>query len=239
VIAMLNISRIFKLIIVGLLGALFVACGQVQRPTVASAKPEGREVSHPSQATSQEVADEARIRQLIAKLSKQDQSESAQNELLEIAKKSSYNRDRVVQDLIADVKTHERVNGQHLVLGESFDYWDRATRIFRRLEATEAIEVMIQCIFCGNGMTGSFEESPAFDVLHAMGEKAIPKLSEALGRYPKDIVRGYVALCLGNIGGPEAKKALQSALRTETDPNVIRDIKTGLATIANSSPTLQ
>ena len=233
---MLNVARIFRLMMACLLGALSLACGQVQRPT-ASATTDGRESSRPSQPTSQEATDQARIRQLIANLSRQDQSESAQNELLEIAKQSSTNRDRVVQDLIADVKTHERVNGQHLVLGESFDYWDRATRIFRRLEAIEAIDVMIQCIFCGNGLSGSFEESPAFDALAAMGEKAIPKLSEALGRHPRDIGRGYIALCLGTIGGPEAKKALQNALRTETDANVIRDIKTGLSTIANSPPT--
>lgn len=232
---MLNVARIFKLIVACLLGALSLACGQVESPTVASATSERPVSSRPSQATSQEVANQVRIRQLIASLSKPDQSESAQNELLEIAKRSTTNRDRVVQDLIADVKSHERLSGQHLVLGELFDYWECATRIFLRLEATEAIEVMIQCIFCGNGI-GRITDTPAFGTLQVMGEKAIPKLSEALGQYPKDIVRGLVALCLGNIGGSEAEKALRNALRTETDANVIREIKRGLSTIANSPP---
>lgn len=233
-----NIAKIFKLVTACLVGALSLACGQVERPTVASTTSERPESSRPSQATSEEVANQVRIRQLIANLSKQDQSESAQNELLEIAERSTTNRDRVVQDLIADVKSHERLNGQHLVLGESYNYWDCATRIFRRLEATEAIDLMIQCIYCGNGAE-RITDTPAFGALQVMGEKAIPKLSEALDQYPKDIVRGLVALCLGNIGGSEAKKALRNALRTETDADVIRDIKKGLFIIANNPPPHQ
>lgn len=167
---MLHVARIFKLIVACLLGALSLACGQVESPTVASATSERPVSSRPSQATSQEVANQVRIRQLIASLSKPDQSEDAQNELLEIAKRSTTNRDRVVQDLIADVKSHERLSGQHLVLGELFYYWECATRIFLRLEATEAIEVMIQCIYCGNGI-GRITDTPAFGALQVMGKK--------------------------------------------------------------------
>lgn len=213
---MINLQIISRLTITLLISSLSLACSQVERSTVAST-----------------ANDQARIRQLIADLSRDDQSEQAESELLAIAKLSTANRDRVVQDLIADVKTHEELNQQQAVLSESFYFWFRATRIFSVLQAAEAIDVMIQCIHCGNEMTGSLNVRPAFDALQSMGGLAVPKLSEALRQHPKSIVRAQAALCLGNIGGSTANEALGDALRSETDPNVIQQIKVGISTIAN------
>lgn len=184
-------------------------------------------------------ADQARIRQLIADLSKDDRSEKAQSELLAIAKRSTTNRDRIVHDLIADVNSHEELRLQQVIISESFYYWFRTTRIFSVLQATEAIDVMIQCIHCGNGMMGSLNVRPAFDALQAMGSLAVPKLSQALREDPNTIVRAEVALCLGTIGGSAAKNALKNALRTEADASVIHHIKWGLSTIANNPSTHQ
>ena len=213
-----------------LISTLSLACGQVERSTVASATTDGRGVS----GSSQDVADQARIQQLIANLSQDHLSGQAQSELLAIAKRSPGNRDRVVQDLLADVDTHDELNQRSLILSKSFDYWFHVTRIFSLLQATEALDVMIQCVHCGNGMTGSLSVQPAFDALQAMGALAVPKLSQALGQHPQNIARGQIALCLGTIGGTEAEKALRHALQTETDEYVIRNIKRGLSTIANN-----
>jgi len=214
----INLQTVSKLTMMCLISALSLAC----------------QVSGSSQLKPQEVDDQARIRQLIANLSKDDLSEKAQSELLAIAKRSTINRDRIVQDLIADVNSHEELRRQQLILNESFYYWYRTVRIFSLLKATEAIDVMIQCIHCGNGMTGSLSVQPAFGALQAMGGLAVPKLSSALREHPNQMVRAYVALCLGTIGGSEAEAALQNALRTETDASVIHHIKLGLATIANN-----
>jgi len=208
-----------KLTMACLVSVFSLACGQVEQ-------------SHSSQTTSTDLSDQTRIEKLIANLSSEDQSEQAQRQLLEIANRSTADRDRVVQSLIAGVNTHEELRKQRLILGDSFNYWYHANSIFSALKATEAIDVMIDCIHCGNGMTGSLNVNPAFDALQAMGPLAIPKMSQALREHSQSLVRAHVALCLGVIGGVEARNVLRKALRTETDKYVVRYIKWGLTTLA-------
>jgi hypothetical protein len=102
-------------------------------------------------------------------------------------------------------------------------------------EALEAVDVMIKCIHCGNGYTGNMGEPPASYALVRIGRLAIPKLSEALVHDPNGYKRIKITLCLGRIGGSEAKLALRRALRSEPEKDVRDEIKFVLSEMAGSS----
>ena len=172
-----------------------------------------------------------RVKDLITALSSTSGDQAA-TELLSFANHSNAQRDSMVQALIADVNKHDELNGTHGILFDTLDYWIRVTRIFEQLKATEALDVMIRCIHCGNELTGSQSVRPAFSALTNLGSLAVPKLAAGLRTNPDAYVRSQIALCLGNIGGPEATKALKQALRNERDKEVVHHIKWGLATIA-------
>jgi hypothetical protein len=178
-----------------------------------------------------------RIRYLIARLSSEEahDREVAQRELLTFARASAANRDGLIQELLKDVGRHDELDGRHVVLTRTFDYWFIVTLIFLELRAEEAIDPMIKCIHCGNGYSGSFGVRPAFDALQNMGSLAVPKLSLALKQQSDEDARSQVAICLGAIGGEEAKRALQQSLRTEASKDVLNSIKLGLRTIENES----
>ena len=62
---------------------------------------------------------------------------------------------------------------------------------------------------------------------------AIPALSSAL-RDGEPLVRGHAAWALGRLGGPEAARSLQLALSREDDREVLGEIETALAELADS-----
>jgi len=189
-----------------------------------------------SRASSNAIADsgsvqDQRVKDLITALSSTSGDQAAAD-LLSFANQSTAQRDSIVQSLIADVNKHDELNGTHAILFDTLIYWIRVTRVFDELKATEALDVMIRCIHCGNEQTGSQNVRPAFSALANLGSLAVPKLAAALRTHPDYYVRSQIALCLGEIGGPEATKALKQALRNERDKEVVHHIKWGLATIA-------
>ena len=183
--------------------------------------------------SAQTVNREDLVRELIKSLSdRSDKRRAAEQEAIRVAQQSTSQRQKVIQALIEDVNRHDELRNKNAILTHDFDYWSSVTNIFSTLQAVEAVDIMIKCIYCGNGLTGSLSQRPAFDALSKMGELAVPRLSEFLTNDSDDYARAQIALCLGNIGGPRAKKALEHALRVEHNKDVARHIRWGLATIA-------
>lgn len=212
----------------------FVACGNSRGAIF-----EGSEATQkPSEADlvtiSQDAKRQDQVQILASALFTQQDEErlKAEQELIVLAQESKEQRQRVIQGLLEDVDRRNLLDGRHGVLFENeFPYWLSVTDIFAKLRATEALDILIKCIYCGNGYAGSLRRQPAFDALLVMGTSAVPKLSEALLNNPDEYAREQIALCLGTIGGKQAERALKHALRTETNKEVLQHIKIGLQTI--------
>jgi HEAT repeat protein len=90
------------------------------------------------------------------------------------------------------------------------------------------LDVLIACIDCNNGLSGlSFDRFPALKAITMIGPEAVPKLTEAL-RDGRPTTRSYAAVALGEIGGSDAKKALDHALLSERDKEVVISIQIAL-----------
>ncbi|PLR79669.1 tRNA epoxyqueuosine(34) reductase QueG [Bacillus canaveralius] len=63
---------------------------------------------------------------------------------------------------------------------------------------------------------------------HYKDETAIPDIIEVLKNDARPVIRGTAAWSLGKIGGNEAREALQHAVQTEKDEEVIKEIEKGL-----------
>jgi epoxyqueuosine reductase len=56
-------------------------------------------------------------------------------------------------------------------------------------------------------------------------ERAVPILAQAL-EHVEPLVRSHAVWALGQIGGEESYRALEEALKRETDPDVLEEIRT-------------
>lgn len=162
------------------------------------------------------------LQQLIKNLALDDlQSRTeAENKLIHLAQASPPGREQVIQALIQAVQANDEFNGTHLVFRStaSYHFWRSATYIFLHLKATEAIPVMAQCIYCGNGLSDDsffYEYQPAMSVLIVMGRTAVSGLAEVLQNSTNSIQRYYIELCLCRINQPEARQVLSRALPQE------------------------
>ncbi len=176
------------------------------------------------------------IKGLIASLHDSNQAAKAQAQLIVIAKGSPGPRVRVVRLLLNDAASQSELDGRHVILSaEVFDYWFRSAQVFAELKATESIDLLIKCIYAGNGYGGSLGYQPAFSALVQIGAPAIPKLAVALSNRDDEYMRSQVAICLGSIGGSNAERVLARALKKESSADVVRYIKRGLAMIRGDS----
>jgi epoxyqueuosine reductase len=57
---------------------------------------------------------------------------------------------------------------------------------------------------------------------------AVPVLAQTLFQEPETVVRGHAAWALGQIGGPEAREALENAYAQETEPSVREEISAAI-----------
>ena len=64
---------------------------------------------------------------------------------------------------------------------------------------------------------------------HFKEEAAVPELIDVLKKDERPVMRGTAAWALGKIGGTEAEQALHSAMKRETDTEVLEEIQKGLA----------
>lgn len=174
------------------------------------------------QTTDNEVA--ASVRRL--RSADEGERERAKKELRLLASKSARSRKQVIQELIK--VTGESDARLRVTSAQYYDAWKFATELLGELKATEALDVLIECIDCNDGFAGlSFDHYPALKAITVIGEPAVPKLTAALN-HDRAATRSAAASALGTIGGAEAMEALESALRQERDENVIAHIRIAL-----------
>jgi hypothetical protein len=180
---------------------------------------------------------DSNLQELLSKLSSDAEwdRDEAQKKLLILAKKSERSRKEVTRILLENIDRQDIKNQ----LGDRhFSWlWVGGAAVLSKLKSPEAISFFIKCIDC-SAMTeyasDTYHHLPAIRALIRMGDIAVPQLSNALHDNETQI-RHYAALCLGNIGGMKARKALTHALQTETDVMVRKEIENSIATI-NRTP---
>jgi HEAT repeat protein len=169
-----------------------------------------------------------KVTKLVQKLQSANAIErkQAKKDISELAENSAESRERIIQEL---VKIIEGSNiRQKLESEANFEAWEFATELLGEFKATEALDALIACIGCNDGNGGlSFDRFPALKAVITIGPKAIPKLRKALSDGSLT-TRRYTALALGEIGGDDAKKALEDALLSEHDEAVLRSIRIAL-----------
>lgn len=147
--------------------------------------------------------------------------------LLSIAETSPRCRTMVVQELIV------AMNQPHLNFQRdpaSFLLWSNGSAILGELKAVEALDFLIEHSDLSDGhFSASMSHQPAIAGITAMGNAAVPKLADALKLNPRREIRLNAVLCLNEIGGQEATKALKQALPNESDQCVKRFIERLLA----------
>ena len=163
------------------------------------------------------------VRELVAHLDASDTEirTAAENHLKSLGRTSPNLRKEVISELLNAIQLEPELAGGHLVLSTPiFEFWESATNIILSLRITEAIDAMIACVHCSNGLAGSMGEPPAFIALTRMGTIAIPKLSRAILQEPDGYKRLRIVACLSAIGGPKAKLTLKNALSKEKDQTI-------------------
>lgn len=144
----------------------------------------------------------------------------SEKKLIDFAQSSPAKRELVINKLLNSVNAESELDGTHTVLDTSFLFWTSVTNIFVELNATEAIDVLIRCVHCSNGMTGNFGEPPASFALVRMGKPILPRLAKALNLESDSYKRIRIVLCISRIGGTEAVSDLEQALQSESHRDV-------------------
>jgi HEAT repeat protein len=153
--------------------------------------------------------------------------EAAKNEIIALSGRSPESRQYTIKELIKVVA----VPGGRAELIESpqrFSEWREAINILGTLRATEAIDVLIDCLDCNNGSSGLGPgRYPATVAIIKTGEEAIPKLTVALEQKPEGI-RFMAVQALYSIGGEKAKGVLETASRKESNKQMLSVIRGAL-----------
>ena len=139
-------------------------------------------------------------------------------QILTIAKESEENRVKINQRLTA-------VLGQRQTPSAT---WYDVADLLGELKATEAISELVRQLNYNDGSVGlSNSHWPAVRALIKIGDAAVPELARALNEGTESI-RGFAAQALGQIGGSEAKRALEGALKIERDESIRDAIRRSL-----------
>ena len=149
------------------------------------------------------------IPQLIQQLYSNDtyMRDDAKKKLVMQTKKSAGDRRRVIHSMI-------RVLDDPTA---SFETQSDVAGTLGQLRAIEGIDALVKYLDLNNGVVGlSAGNYPALRAIIEIGRPAVGKLSKALLK-ERTSVRRNAALALGEIGGGQAKKALELALARESD----------------------
>ena len=135
--------------------------------------------------------------------------------LLNESKKSSICRQSLIESV---VRTMDRPLSSFKDNGDRFRIWRAGAGVLGYLKATEALDFLIAHLDFSSGIySTTMSQQPALFAVTAIGESAIPKLSEALREHPDWRMRMDVVYCISGIGGPSAERALKEALQSESD----------------------
>jgi HEAT repeat protein len=105
--------------------------------------------------------------------------------------------------------------------------WREGARLLGDLRATEALDLLISHLDLRYGVafTASMNHQPAIVGVLGFGLLAAPKLSYSLQHSRNPSIRVAAAFCLSSIGGSAGISAIRKALRSESDPCVVRFLR--------------
>lgn len=166
-----------------------------------------------------------------------EEANKAKTELVKLGQETPGNRELIINDLIKSLEPLMPVPGREksVMEAKAFRLWKNANYIFSRLKAIEAIDLVVNCIYCSSGIVG---DQPAYQTLVLMGNsefqaEVVAKLSFSLRNGTIRATRSFSALILGDIGGGDAEAALKTALAAEPDEEVRRSVKQALEISGN------
>ena len=169
--------------------------------------------------------------------SNQNEREKARKAILEFSTKSADARLYIIKALIRIAKVPNG-NAELMKSNERFWEWKESVDILGIMKATEAIDVLMECLDCNNTAPGLAPEwYPATKAIIKIGTDAIPKLTEAM-RHKSPSVRFMAAQALFAIGGDRSKDALEKALLIEKDGRIAFMIKAMLRDWGNSGKNI-
>jgi hypothetical protein len=145
----------------------------------------------------------------------QEERRSTKLQILSIAKQSEENRAKISQDLTALLSQR----------ATPYATWNDVADLLGDLRATEAIGELVKQLDYNDGTVGlSNAHWPAARALIKIGDAAVLELTKALTEGTASI-RSHAARVLSDIGGPQARRALERALETEKDESVRASIR--------------
>jgi HEAT repeat protein len=140
-------------------------------------------------------------------------------QILTIAKQSEENRAKISHELTALLSQRQTPSAT----------WYDVADLLGELKATQAISELVRQLNYNDGSVGlSNSHWPAVRALIKIGDAAVPELARALNE-GTEWIRGFAAQALGQIGGSEAKRALERALGIERHEGIREAIRRGLA----------
>jgi|GEM_PF-5741461 len=206
-----------------LLGVLLITVVALQFRV--RSKPSGIEESYRDPEAQGACRSTISSRSLIQQLSlNRNEDNDAASKLVALANESPGCRDEIVSELV-EAMNKGLVEYNH----SSFLLWAKGSAILGELKAVETLDFLIDNLDFSDGLfSASMNHQPVVPAVEKMGELAVPKLAAALKNHPKRDIRLAAALCLLDIGNPEALDALKSSLTTETDECVRRFVTLSL-----------
>ena len=218
-----------------LLPAVFVALAFLPRVETAPPHNNSRLLISMITATTSGCLDDNGILadlQLLSTAQTFPQQQSAQNRLIDDAKKSPQCRKRIIGALMSALDgATANVDSDRA----GFYLWHYGSEILSTLKAEEALDFLIQHLDVDDGTPFPLNHHPALVSVTRMGSVAIPKLSAALRKSSNPNSRQYAVFCIAAIGGADAKKVLAEALPSEPNKCVSSFIKASLDAFKNSS----
>jgi len=152
--------------------------------------------------------------------------------LLTKARTSTECRTQVVEALI---RAMEQATDLTINQYENYFLWQHGAGLLADLKATEALDLLVANINLTDGWSTSLSQShtPVLAAILEFGAPAIPKLQTLLSKDSDPSKRLFAALAIASIGGSQARKALSSALPSETDPCVKNFVNVSLQAFNN------
>ena len=134
------------------------------------------------------------------------------------SRKSSVCRQSLIESV---VRIMDRPLSSYKNSADRLHVWRAGADMLGDLKAIEAIDFLVAHLDFTTGVYSTMmSQQPALHAVIAIGESAIPKLSDALRQNPDWRMRMDAVYCISGIGGPAAERTLKEALPSESDPCV-------------------
>jgi hypothetical protein len=172
----------------------------------------------------------------LAAITKSDYQKANQikESLLNESQKSSVCRQALIESVVRTMDRPLSSNADKAEQADRFNIWRAGADVLGYLKATEAVDFLVDHLgFTTGPFSMMMSQQPALHAVTAIGESAIPKLSDTLRHHPNWKMRLDAVYCISFIGGPSAVRALKEALPSESDVCVKPFIEVSIKTLDN------